>query len=152
MSNPKITKYTDEKVKSFKSDARRCAYDWEQNKNIMNEGWSTIDDDVLAELKAKAQKWDSLKEKIEPIPTWGNPRSWMLNKLIEAGHKPIGITTMCCEEVFIFEKRDEIEPARAMYGNEGYWYSREDFIVIRERYVKDYLDNDMGTAPLVHWL
>lgn len=95
---------------------------------------------------------DFEKEKAMKKNTYGTDKSWMLNELIKAGHKPLAITVMACEETFVFETEAEIEKARKGWGNEGWWYTKEEFPATREWYVKEFYKGVEKDAPKVYWL
>lgn len=89
----------------------------------------------------------------EPEPSnYGIDKSELLQKIKEAGLKPIGITVMVCEETFIFETEDEAEKGWDIFKNEGWWYGREKFITAWKNYVEKSYDGKEIDAPKVYWL
>lgn len=92
----------------------------------------------LADLKAKGHKW-------------GTTTSYSLKLIKEQGFNPIGITTMMCEETFIFETAEECAKAHqtCQVDNniaDGWWYGKADF----EKALVDY-ENQFGKIT-VYWL
>ena len=92
---------------------------------------------------------------------YGKPTSLLLQDLIKAGHKPIGITVMLCEETFIFQREEEIGPAiesiKDKWGNEGWWYAIEDdgdypWEKTWDDYIATVIKSDEKHIPQVYWL
>lgn len=82
---------------------------------------------------------------------WNTPTSYSLKVLREYGYKPIGITTMMCEETFIFETQEEAsrayEDLEVDKGEiDGFFYGRTAFIHAMEEYQKDY-----ETELTIYW-
>ena len=67
----------------------------------------------------------------------------------DAGHFPIGLTTMICEETFIFKTEKEADKAceSGVLGNEGWFYGKKAFKKALEQYEKD-----MGYKNEIFWL
>jgi hypothetical protein len=84
--------------------------------------------------------------------TYGTPESSLLKKVREAGHKPIAITVILCEETFIFKNKWDAEAAAAMFLPEGWWYDLNSWHQTREEYVKKFYEGDDDLAPTVYWL
>lgn len=58
-----------------------------------------------------------------------------------AGFKPIAVSTMICEDTFVFETEDEAQRAHRMFEVEkgtiaGWWYSKEKFFTPTMDYYK----------------
>lgn len=58
---------------------------------------------------------------------YGKPNSWCLEAIKKLGFKPIYITTMLCEQTFVFEtEKEAIEACNTFQKkyntNEGWWY------------------------------
>ncbi len=97
-----------------------------------------------------------------PNRTYGTDKSEMLKDLLDAGHKVIGITVMACEETFIFQTKEEVEPAidwanNNGWYNEGWWYAIEDdgewpWEKARKDYVDRHYEGNESEAPKVYWL
>lgn len=83
---------------------------------------------------------------------YGTPESVLLKKIIAAGFKPIAITTIICEETFIFKSEAEAEAAAKIFLPEGWWYGFGSWDKTREEYVKKFYDGDEECAPMVYWL
>jgi len=69
--------------------------------------------------------------------TYGTPQSKLLQQVIDAGFKPIAITTMICEETFVFKNDIEAKSAWEKFKPEGWWYGYSTFIDARKKYIKD---------------
>lgn len=87
---------------------------------------------------------------------WNTPTSYSIAQLIERGFNPIGITTMLCEETFIFETEDEMKQAHQQCQVEegvvdGWWYSRTEFYKARKEYVEKFYNGKESDAPHVFW-
>lgn len=80
------------------------------------------------------------------------PENELLEKVLKAGFKPIGFTTMICEETFIFKGIDEAKRAWEVFKPQGWWYGFGDFIEARKEYVKEAYDNNEDFAPIIYWL
>jgi len=83
---------------------------------------------------------------------YGTPNSSLLKKIREAGFKPIGITTVICEETFIFKGKQEAQEAADMFLPEGWWYDFASWEETRKEYVKKFYGGDEEAAPTVYWL
>lgn len=83
---------------------------------------------------------------------YGTDKSYWLEEIKAKGFKPVGITTMICEETIILETEEEIEKAWEIFKPEGWWYTREQFEKAREDYVNDMYDGDETKAPKVYWI
>lgn len=79
---------------------------------------------------------------------YNTDKSYSLELLRKAGFYPIGITTMMCEETFIFKTAQDANKAweSRVLGYDGWWYGEEDFL----KYVKEY-EKDFGEIK-VYWL
>jgi hypothetical protein len=87
--------------------------------------------------------------------TYGTYKSELLKEIIVAGHKPIGITVMVCEETFIFTTASEANEASNGFMPEGWWYGLDGkytWAATREQYIKEHYDGDESRAPTVYWL
>lgn len=83
---------------------------------------------------------------------YGTPNSELLQKVREAGFKPIAITVMLCEETFVFKGKEETQKAANMFLPEGWWYDFGSFEDSRKEYIKDVYRGDEDAAPMVYWL
>ena len=81
--------------------------------------------------------------------SYNTDKSYSLKLLNDAGHFPIGITTMMCEETFIFKTEKEADKAceSGVLGNEGWFYGKKAFKKALEQYEKD-----MGYKNEIFWL
>jgi len=82
----------------------------------------------------------------------GTPDSFLLKRVREAGFKPIGITTIICEETFIFKSKQECAAAAKMFPPEGWWYDFAGWEETRKEYVKIFYAGDDDIAPTIYWL
>jgi hypothetical protein len=79
-----------------------------------------------------------------------------LERIREAGFKPVAVTQMMLEETFVFETDEEATTAyktleEGRTGEErvvGWWYGREEF----EQAVKDYENDTDGNVVRIYWL
>ena len=80
---------------------------------------------------------------------YNTDKSYSLKLLNDAGHFPIGITTMMCEETFIFKTEKEANKSwkSGVLGNDGWFYSKRSFQKALEQYKKD-----MGYKNEIFWL
>ena len=80
---------------------------------------------------------------------YSTDKSYSLKLLNDAGHFPIGLTTMICEETFIFKTEKEADKAceSGVLGNEGWFYGKKAFKKALEQYEKD-----MGYKNEIFWL
>ena len=80
---------------------------------------------------------------------YNTDKSYSLKLLNDAGYFPIGITTMMCEETFIFKTEKEATKAwkSGVLGNEGWFYGKKAFKKALEQYEKD-----MGYKNEIFWL
>ena len=81
-----------------------------------------------------------------------------LEILKSAGYKPVAVTTMMCENTFVFETKDEADRAFLQFEKHpqgeyisGWWYGREDFKQGLENYKKEFT-LPLGYEPHVIWL
>lgn len=75
----------------------------------------------------------------------------LLDEVRKAGFKPIGYTTMICEETFIFKSKKEATDAWRMFKNDGFWYNFSEFIDEWKEYINDVYDGNEELAPIVYW-
>ena len=80
---------------------------------------------------------------------YNTDKSYSLKLLNATGYFPIGITTMMCEETFIFKTEKEADKAceSGVLGNEGWFYGKKAFKKALEQYEKD-----MGYKNEIFWL
>lgn len=83
---------------------------------------------------------------------YGTPDSDLLDAVIQAGFKPIGITVLMCEETFIFKSKQEAEEAAEIFLPEGWWYDIGSWVETRQQYIDDIYEGDTELAPKIHWL
>jgi hypothetical protein len=69
------------------------------------------------------------------------------DELVEAGFKPIGMTTFLCEETAVFETEEEADRAAEMFLPNGWYYSKENIIEARVHY-----RHKFGYCPKMHWI
>ena len=86
------------------------------------------------------------------VTKYGTPESLFLKEIRDAGFNPIAITTMVCEETFVFRSNTEALLAWEKFKPEGWWYCLSDFDDSREEYVKEFYGGDVDQAPIVYWL
>ena len=81
--------------------------------------------------------------------SYNTDKSYSLKLLNDAGHFPIGITTMMCEETFIFNTEKEATKAwkSSVLGNDGWFYGKRNFQKDLDKYEKD-----MGYKNEIFWL
>jgi len=117
----------------------------EEERKMLEEAFADvhIPEELTEEYQDFLQEWHD---------GYGNEKSTMLKKIREAGFKPIAITTMICEETFVFRSEDEAKRVAKMFLPEGWWYSLKDFDAAREAYVKRHYEGRLADAPEVHWL
>jgi hypothetical protein len=98
------------------------------------------------ETEAFLKREEELREKGHK---YGTNTSYSLVELNEANHFPIGITTLGCEESFIFSSERKANKAwkSRTLGYDGYFYSLEDF-----RKEKQWYENKMNVKLKVYWL
>ena len=97
--------------------------------------------------------------------TYATDKSESLKIIQEAGFNPIGITTMMCEETFIFNTEEEASKAfeyfetnrranidKHEYLPDGWWYGLVDFELYHRKYVWDFYEGVDDDAPKIHWL
>lgn len=77
--------------------------------------------------------------------------TWLLDKVRNAGFKPIGMTVMICEETFIFKTKKEAESAWEIFKPEGWWYDIGTFIDARKKYVDEAYKGREEDAPIIYW-
>lgn len=79
-----------------------------------------------------------------------------LKLLTDAGFKPIAVSVMTCEDVFVFETDEEAVKAYEQFENtpkgehsiiSGWWYGRIEFMESLDEYEKE-----MDYRPDVIWL
>ena len=92
---------------------------------------------------------------------YGTLESDVFKYLVEGGHKPI---VMACEEVFIFQTKEESSAAHKFinmpespWGNEGWFYAIEDdgewpWEKARKDYIQKVYNGIEKNAPKVYWL
>jgi hypothetical protein len=80
---------------------------------------------------------------------YNTDKSYSLKLLNDAGHFPIGITIMMCEETFIFKTEKEANKAwkSRVLGNDGWFYGKRNFQKALEQYEKN-----MGHKNEIFWL
>jgi len=87
----------------------------------------------------------------------------ILKILYKYNHYPIGITTMMCEDTFIFDSKEEASKGfKEMESNEriakgvncvqGWWYGKSEWPKVREEYIEKAYDREEDDAPSVHWI
>ena len=81
--------------------------------------------------------------------SYNTDKSYSLKLLNDAGHFPIGITTMMCEETFIFNTEKEATKAwkSGVLGNDGWFYGKRNFQKDLDKYEKD-----MGYKNEIFWI
>jgi hypothetical protein len=80
---------------------------------------------------------------------YNTDKSYSIKLLNDAGHFPIGITTMMCEETFIFKLEKEATKAwkSGVLGNDGWFYGKRSF----QKALEDY-EKDMNKRNEIFWL
>lgn len=89
--------------------------------------------------------------------TYGTPESPSISIIQSKGFKPVGISILALEEVFIFETGEEALKAynqleRDEDGGDimevmGWWYGREEFYKYYEDYQKEF-----EYSPKIYWI
>ena len=104
-------------------------------------------------MKHRTNYDDYLDEIAENPGNDGTPDNVMLRMVREAGFKPIGITTMMCEETFIFKGEKEATEAAKMFLPEGFWYGLSGFWKDWDDYMiqMGILDTEEAEEA-IHWL
>ena len=71
---------------------------------------------------------------------YGTDTSISLDILREAGHFPIAICTMMCEETFVFKTEAAANKAwkNRVLGYEGWWYGKRNFLKAVKEYEQDF--------------
>ena len=74
------------------------------------------------------------------------------------GYKPVAVTTMMCENTFVFETQDEADRAYLEFERHpkgeyisGWWHGKEDFLQNLEDYKKEFTLH-LGYEPHIIWL
>lgn len=80
---------------------------------------------------------------------YNTDKSYSLKLLNEAGHFPIAITTLMCEETFCFKTEKEANKAwkSRILGNDGWFYGKRSFLKTLEEYKKDFT-----IEPEIYWV
>jgi hypothetical protein len=101
-----------------------------------------------------SEKYDKYQEEMAENPSaYGTPDSYLLKLVREQGFKPIGITTMMCEETFIFKGSKEASEAWEKFKPEGWWYGLSDFWKDWDDYLELMGEHDKKEADsVIHWL
>ncbi len=124
-------------------------------------------DDLLGPIDPKiAKEMDEWFEEIERRQRWMEENNiskdlqkfyFDLEILKSAGYKPIAVTTMMCENTFVFETQDEANRAFLQFEKHpqgecisGWWYGREDFSKALDDYKKEFT-LPLGYEPHVIW-
>ena len=103
-----------------------------------------------AEFKKQIEKGIAFQDMLyEQGYRYNTDKSYSLKLLNDAGYFPIGLTTMICEETFIFKTEKEADKAceSGVLGNEGWFYGKKAFKKALEQYEKD-----MGYKNEIFWL
>lgn len=92
-------------------------------------------------------------EEMEQYTGYGTPESPTLKDLNSKGLFPIGITTMMCEETFIFRGKKEAEEGAKYHMPDGWWYDLAGFWIDWDAYHKE-MGRHQGeeTDDLIYWL
>ena len=98
--------------------------------------------------------YDEYQDEMNENPSaYGTPDSMLLKMVREAGFKPVGITTMMCEETFIFKGNAEADKAAKMFMPEGWWYGLSGFWTDWDVYQKQMGIYEIDEADdAIHWL
>ena len=118
--------------------------------NIIEEMLSKITDEEKEQHRIETEAFLKREQELrDKGHKYGTNTSYSLVELNNAGHFPIGITTLGCEESFIFSsarKADKAWKSRTL-GYDGYFYSLEDF-----RKEKKWYEDKMNVKIKVYWL
>ena len=118
--------------------------------NIIQEMLDKITDEEKEQFQKETEAFLKREQELrDKGHRYGTDTSYSLIQLNEVGHFPIGITTLGCEESFIFSsarKANKAWKSRTL-GYEGYFYSLEDF-----RKEKQWYENKMDVKLKVYWL
>ena len=118
--------------------------------NIIQEMLSKITDEEREEHRRITEAFLKREQELrDKGHKYGTNTSYSLVELKSNGHFPIGITTLGCEETFIFSSERKANKAwkSRTLGYEGYFYSLEDF-----RKEKKWYENKMDVKIKVYWL
>ena len=103
-----------------------------------------------AEFKKQIEEGSAFQDMLyEQGYRYSTDKSYSLKLLNDAGHFPIGITIMMCEETFIFNTEKEADKAceSGVLGNDGWFYGKRNFQKDLDKYEKD-----MGYKNEIFWL
>lgn len=104
-------------------------------------------------LEKHRTEYDDYQDEMAENPSaYGTPDSVLLKLVREAGFKPVGITTMMCEETFIFKGDKEASEAAKEFLPEGWWYGLARFWKDWEIYIKENKYESDEVDSLIHWL
>lgn len=112
-----------------------------------------LDNISIEEMEAFSRETEAFLEREKWLSdngyVYNTPTSYSLELLNKAGHYPIGITSIGCEESFIFTTRKKANKAwrSRVLGYEGYFYSLMDF-----RKEKKWYESNVKSKLKVHWL
>lgn len=118
--------------------------------NIIQEMLSKITDEEKEQHRIETEAFLKREQELRDKGyKYGTNTSYSLVELNSAGHFPIGICTLMCEESFIFSsarKANKAWKSRTL-GYDGYFYSLEDF-----RKEKKWYENKIDVKIKVDWL
>lgn len=118
--------------------------------NIIQEILDRITPEEHAEFERQMKEDMAFQEMLhEQGYRYNTDKSYSIKLLNDAEHFPIGITTMLCEETFIFKSEKEANKAwkSRVLGNDGWFYGKKSFKKALEQYEKD-----MGYKNEIYWL
>ena len=128
----------------MKESVNNMITDWLE-KNNTPEQLKAMEDKINLEI-------EGINELKDAGYKFNTDKSYSLVLIRELGFNPIGISTLMCEETFIFETKEESLKAHQLCQIEkkvadGWWYGKEDFLIAKKEY-----EDDMGYEVIVYWL
>jgi len=82
----------------------------------------------------------------------GTLKSSFLNKIIELGYKPIGITLLLNEDVIIFKTQNEVNDIKEEFKYYGLFYDIESWKMTHAIYINDIYGGVDTSAPVIYWI
>jgi hypothetical protein len=122
----------------------------EMKNNLIKEILSRITPEEHSKFQRQLEEDRAFQEMIyEQGYRYNTDKSYSIKLLNDAGHFPIGITTMMCEETFIFKLEKEATKAwkSGVLGNDGWFYGKRSF----QKALEDY-EKDMNKRNEIFWL
>lgn len=121
--------------------------------NIIEEIFNSMTPEERKESEERVEeqlKW--IDEHSDWNERYGTDKSYFLEEIKSQGFTPIAITTMCCEETFVFKTEEERRKVADMFLPEGFYYCLSEWKESRGWYVEEMYDGDYNKAPKVYCL